>query len=110
MKRQKLYRSLPELLYELTLLQDPEDCHLKGCHRVSWQTCTALTILAGDGAFYMRVEYLAIAEFTGIYLPVALHYISMLCIGFQANLDRICVPYLLTITDEPDSHNILFKV
>ena len=98
LKRQQLHRSLPEFLCELTPLQNREGCHLNGSRHVSWHTCTVLTILAGDWVLYPSVEYLAIAEFTGIFLSMASHYISLVCIGFQAILDLICVPCLQTIT------------
>ena len=110
MQRQQLYRFLPELLCELVTVVESRTLPSERLSPCKPATCTALTILTGDQAFYLSVEYLAIADFIGIYLSMAPHYISLLCIGFQANLDRIFVPYLLTITSEQDSQNILFKI
>jgi hypothetical protein len=93
-KRQQLYRSLPELLCELTPLENPEGCHLNVSRRVNRHPCTALTILAGDRAVYLSVEYLAITEFTGIYLSMAPYYIHCYVLAFkQILIVFVCPTY-----------------
>jgi len=45
-----------------------------------------------------------------ILLSMVPRYISLLCIGFQAHLDHICVRFLFTITSGPYIQNIPFKI